>query len=116
MKAEKIPHYVDPSTFKSKRAKNIARVSDFVWWLMKHNNYVVDVGFEFPDGGICGSCFLKMRYDHSFKTHEEVVSDCQCRLESIIKMHGRLLVQPVPLVPLNEALVGLVSDRFTGMV
>ena len=90
MKAEKIPHYVDPSTFKSKRAKNIARVSDFVWWLMKHNNYVVDVGFEFPDGGICGSCFLKMRHDHSFKTHEEVVSDCQFRLESIIKMHGKI--------------------------
>ena len=90
MNAEKIPHYVEPSTIKSKCAKEIARISDFVWWLMNHKNFVVDIGFVFTDSGICSSCVLKMRHDNSFKTHDEIVSECQSTIESIIKRHGQL--------------------------
>ena len=39
MEQGKIPHYVDPSTIKSKFAKTIARMADYAWWLMKHRNY-----------------------------------------------------------------------------
>lgn len=40
-----IPHYVDASKCRGKRAKAVARMADFTWWLFKHRNYVVTYGF-----------------------------------------------------------------------
>lgn len=76
MGQEKIPHYVDPSTIKSKHAAAVARMADYVWWLMNHRNFVVGLGFEFTDGALGGGTILKMRQDHSYKTIDEVVAEC----------------------------------------
>lgn len=76
MGQEKIPHYVDPSTIKSKHAAAVARMADYVWWLMNHRNFVVGLGFEFTDGALSGGTILKMRQDHSYKTIDEVVAEC----------------------------------------
>lgn len=76
MGQEKIPHYVDPSTIKSKHAAAVARMADYVWWLMNHRNYVVGLGFEFTDGALDGGTILKMHHDRSYKTIDEVVAEC----------------------------------------
>lgn len=76
MNQEKIPHYVNPSTLKSKHAVAVARMADYVWWLMNHRNYVVGLGFEFTDGALGGGTILKMHQDHSFKNIDEVVAEC----------------------------------------
>jgi hypothetical protein len=76
MNQEKIPLYVDPSTIKSKFANAIARMADYAWWLMKHRNYVIGLGFDFTDGALSGGTILKMHQDYSFKTIGEVVDEC----------------------------------------
>lgn len=78
MNQEKIPHYVDPSTIKSKFANAIARMADYAWWLMKHRNYVVDLGFAYNDGALGGGSLLK-------KSLDEVVSDCKAYVEKNAK-------------------------------
>lgn len=75
MNQEKIPHYVDPSTIKSKFANAIARMTDYAWWLMKHRNYVVDLGFVYKDGALGGGSLLVK------KSIDEVVSDCKAYVE-----------------------------------
>ena len=74
MNQEKIPHYVDPSTIKSKFANTIARMADYAWWLMKHRNHVVDLGFDYKDGALSGGTLLA-------KSLDDVVSDCTAYVE-----------------------------------
>ena len=76
MNQEKIPHYVDPSTIKSKHAVAVARMADYTWWLMNHRNFVIGLGFEFTDGALGGGTILKMHHDRSFKTLDQVVAEC----------------------------------------
>ena len=76
MNQEKIPHYVDPSTVKSKHAVAVARMADFTWWLMNHRNFVIGLGFEFTDGALGGGTILKMHQDRSFKTLDQVIAEC----------------------------------------
>ena len=76
MDQEKIPHYVDPSTIKSKHKVAVARMADYVWWLMNHRNYVIGLGFEFSDGALSGGTILKMYQDYSFKNLDAVVDEC----------------------------------------
>lgn len=76
MEQEKIPHYVDPSTIKSKHAVAVARMADYVWWLMNHRNYVIGLGFIYSDGALSGGTILKMHGDYSFKNIDEVVDEC----------------------------------------
>ena len=81
MTKDQIPHYVDPSTIKSKFAKAIARMADYAWWLMKHRNYVVGLGFDYKDGALGGGTLLKRHHDYSDKSLDEVVSDCTAYVE-----------------------------------
>ena len=81
MSKEKIPHYVDPSTIKSKFANAIARMADYAWWLMKHRNYVIGLGFDYKDGALGGGTLLKRHHDYSDKSLDEVVSDCTAYVE-----------------------------------
>lgn len=95
MNQEKIPHYVDPSTIKSKFANTIARMADYAWWrmkhrnhvvvlgfyewwLMKHRNHVVDLGFDYKDGALGGGTLLA-------KSLDGVIADCTAYVDMTAK-------------------------------
>ena len=85
MNQEKIPHYVDPSTIKSKFANTIARMADYAWWLMKHRNHVVDLGFVYKDGALGGGTLLSRHLNDSDKSLDDVVSDCTAYVDMTAK-------------------------------
>jgi len=71
-----IPHYVDASKCRGKRAKAVARMADFTWWLFKHRNHVVTYGFvtKMQNGlhSLGGGTILKEN-----KTIDDVVRECK---------------------------------------
>lgn len=79
MEQEKIPHYVDADAINSNYSKSIARVADFVWWLFKHRNNVVEIGLVYNDGSMGGTSILKAHHgwDKPLMTLNEVVDTCK---------------------------------------
>ena len=80
--SEDIPHYVDPTTIKSKKAVAIARMADFTWWLFNHRNDIVSYGFtvRYKDGlaGLFGGEIIKTPYGRKNPlTIDEVVKTCK---------------------------------------
>lgn len=81
MKSENIPHYTDPTTIKSKYSKAVARFADFVWWLFKHRNYVVNIGLGAHKGltnGLGGTTLLRSE----LPTLQDVIAKCKATVES----------------------------------
>ena len=82
---DSIPHYVDPTTIKGQHSVAIARFADFVWWLFKHRNAVVNIGFitKSKTGGnaLSGTTLLRDDLD----TLDKLVAACTTHVQKLAK-------------------------------